>query len=60
MLGSVPKLFVQTRKEETFDPVMIRNELSKVLEPFKIPKYIVWIKQIPRTYNGKLIRRELK
>ena len=60
MLGSVPKLFVQTRKEETFDPVMIRNELSKTLEPFKIPKYIVWIKTIPRTYNGKLIRRELK
>ncbi len=60
MLGSVPKLFVQTRNESAFDPVMIRTELSKTLEPFKIPKYIVFIEKIPRTFNGKIIRRELK
>ena len=60
MLGSVPKLFVQTRSKEKFDPVMIRNELANTLEPFKIPKYIEWIEKIPRTFNGKIIRRELK
>ena len=60
MLGSVPKLFVQTRNEAAFDAVKIRNELAKTLEPFKIPKYIEWIEKIPRTYNGKIIRRELK
>ncbi len=60
MLGSVPKLFVQTRSEAKFDPVAIRNELQGMLEPFKVPKYIVWIEKIPRTFNGKLIRRELK
>ncbi len=60
MLGSVPKLFVQTKKQEDFDAVTIRNELARVLEPFKVPKQIVWIEKIPRTFNGKLIRRELK
>ena len=60
MYGSVPKLFVQTRNEAKFDAVAIRNELQARLEPFKVPKYIVWIEKIPRTFNGKLIRRELK
>lgn len=60
MLGSVPKLFVQTRSKEKFDPVFIASELKKTLEPFKVPKYIEWIETIPRTFNGKLIRRELK
>ena len=59
MLGSVPKLFVETRSEDSFDAVMIHNELVKMLEPFKVPKQIVRIEKIPRTFNGKLIRREL-
>lgn len=59
MLGEVPKLFVETKNEENFDAVMIHNELVKMLEPFKVPKQIVWIEKIPRTFNGKLIRREL-
>ena len=59
MLGSVPKLFVETKNEDAFDAVMIHNELAKMLEPFKVPKQIVWIEKIPRTFNGKLIRREL-
>ncbi|MBR3149566.1 MAG: acyl--CoA ligase [Eubacterium sp.] len=60
MLGSIPKLFVETRNEESFDAVMIHNELAKMLEPFKVPKQIVYIEKIPRPFNGKLIRRELK
>ncbi len=58
--GKVPKLFVQMEKNTTFDMVAIRSFLSDKLEPYKIPVYIVEIEQIPRSFNGKLLRKELK
>ena len=57
--GSVPKLFVEMKPGAAFDPVFIRESLAKALEPYKVPKYIVQIDKIPRTFNGKLIRRKL-
>lgn len=58
--GNVPKLFVQLNSGCTFDPVAIRTYLAKQLEPYKVPEYIVEIEKIPRSYNGKLLRKELK
>lgn len=58
--GFVPKLFVQLKAGATFDPVAIRRELMRSLEPYKVPAAIVQIKKIPRSFNGKLLRRELK
>lgn len=57
--GAVPKLFVQMATGETFDAVEIRNFLAGHLEPYKIPAYIEQIERIPRSYNGKLLRKEL-
>lgn len=57
--GSVPKLFVQMKKGAHFDPVAIRVHLSGSLEPYKIPAYIEQIDSIPRTFNGKLLRKKL-
>ena len=57
--GSVPKLYVQMARGETFDPAAIMASLAGRLEPAKRPAEIVRIEKIPRTFNGKLLRREL-
>lgn len=57
--GHVPKLFVEMKPGAVFNAAAIRESLSKSTEPYKVPKYIVEIDKIPRTFNGKLIRRKL-
>jgi long-chain acyl-CoA synthetase len=58
--GNVPKLFVQIKKGAEFDPVSIRNHLAANLEPYKVPAIIEKIDAIPRSFNGKLLRRVLR
>ncbi|MBQ8524416.1 MAG: acyl--CoA ligase [Clostridia bacterium] len=58
--GHVPKLFVEMVKGREFDMKAIRSALAATLEPYKVPVYIVEIEKIPRSYNGKLLRKELK
>lgn len=58
--GHVPKLIVQMDPGVEFNAVEIRNFLAKGLEPYKIPAVIVQIDKIPRSFNGKLLRKELK
>ena len=57
--GNVPKLFVQMKEGCEFDSVAIRSFLAASLEPYKVPVYIEQIDLIPRSYNGKLLRKEL-
>ena len=59
MKGNVPKLFVQMKTGCAYDSVAIRTFLAASLEPYKVPVYIQQIDQIPRSYNGKLLRKEL-
>lgn len=58
--GNVPKLIVQMEAGCEFDPKAIRSFIAGKLEPYKIPVYIEQIDLIPRSYNGKLLRKELK
>ncbi len=58
--GSVPKLFVQIKDGFCFDPIALRSHLSGLLEPYKVPEYIVQIDKIQRSFNGKILRRVLK
>lgn len=60
MKGSVPKLFVQIKDGFSFDPIALRSHLSGLLEPYKVPEYIVQVDKIPRSFNGKILRRVLK
>lgn len=58
--GQIPKLFVQMADGEEFNPIAIRGFLAQKLEPYKVPAIIEQIAVIPRSYNGKLLRKELK
>lgn len=58
--GNQPKLFVKVKKGSTFDPVAIRTFLATELEPYKVPGSIVQIDEIPRSFNGKLLRKVLR
>lgn len=58
--GNVPKLFVQMKNGYEFDAAFIRNFITENVEQYKVPQYIEQIDKIPRSYNGKILRRELK
>ncbi len=58
LLGSVPKLFIAADKE--VDTTLLYSYLSEKLEKYKLPKSIVQIDKLPRTYNGKIWRSKLK
>ena len=58
--GKVPKLFVVAEGNEELDVLKVRKDLYAYLESFKVPRYVVQINEIPRTYNGKILRKELR
>lgn len=58
--GHVPKLFVELKVGHTLDATSVHTRIAEKLEPYKIPAYIEQISKIPRSYNGKLLRKELK
>ncbi len=58
--GNTPKLFVQMKKGCTFDSAAIRTHIASSLEPYKVPSVIEEIDLIPRSFNGKLLRRDLR
>lgn len=60
MAGEVPKMFVVPAEDQEFDAVAINSFILDKLEAYKAPRIIVRIDAIPRTYNGKILRRELK
>lgn len=58
--GQIPKLFVEMAIGKEFNPVAIRSFLASKLEPYKVPAVIEQISVIPRSNNGKLLRKELR
>ncbi len=58
--GNVPKLFVKVSQGHTFQTAAIRDWLLNHMESFKVPVFYEEIDEIPRTSNGKILRRNLK
>ena len=57
--GRVMKMFVVMKANNVFNMNEIVSFLDSKLEPYKIPKYIECISEIPKTYNGKTDRKKL-
>jgi len=53
------KLLVVLKEGKTLDEDQIRNLIQKNLEPYKMPKQILAIDQIIRTFNGKIDRKQM-
>ena len=56
--GSVPVALIV--KKDDFDEKKYFEYMASKLEAFKIPRRTVYVTEIPRTYNGKILRRKLK
>jgi len=58
--GEVPKGFVVPLPDTEIDPQEVRAFLRDLLAPYKVPKEIVVMEELPKNAMGKLLRRELK
>ena len=58
--GQAPKLFITLEPDTDYDAKAFRSFLTKVLDANKQPKYVEIIDEIPRTFNGKIKRNELR
>jgi len=58
--GQAPKLFITLQPGADYDAKAFQSFLAKVLDANKLPKYVEVIDEIPRTFNGKIKRNELR
>lgn len=58
--GEALKLYVVMKEGCRFDQKELSQFLQEKLEAFKIPKIYQVIDEIPRTFNGKIIRKQLR
>lgn len=58
--GEAVKLFVALNDGYDFDQKALSKFMLEKLESIKVPKIFEVIDEIPRTFNGKIIRKQLK
>ena len=58
--GQAPKLFIELNDGYEFDKIDLEKYLRENIEAIKVPKVYEVIAKIPRTFNGKIIRKDLK
>lgn len=57
--GQVPKLFLVVKNKDEFDINKFMDYLKICIDKNKLPKQLEFIDMIPRTKNGKILRRKL-
>lgn len=60
LCGYIPKVFVVVKNKENFDASQLLKFLETYIESNKMPKLVEIIDEIPRTSNGKILRRKLR
>jgi len=58
--GEAPKLFVVINEGYEFDQTALSKFMVEKLESIRVPKVFQVIDALPRTFNGKIIKRELR
>jgi len=53
------KLLVVLKEGMELDEDAIRESIQKNLEPYKLPKQIVVVDEILKTFNGKIDRKQM-
>ena len=59
-MGRTLKLLVVLKDGCTLDEMALTSYLETELEAYKIPKLFEVVKEIPKTFNGKIDRKKLK
>lgn len=59
MAGRVVKMLVKVNDGYELDAAELSAYLLEKLEAYKVPKYIVAVDEIPRTFNGKIDRKRI-
>ena len=57
--GEVPKAFIVLKENEKIDKPQIVSYLRKHLAMFKIPKFVEFRENLPKTATGKVAKRQL-
>ena len=57
--GRVVKMLVKLNEGHELDVAALSEYLAEKLEAYKVPKYIVAVDEIPRTFNGKIDRKRI-
>ncbi|MCC6348182.1 MAG: acyl--CoA ligase [Candidatus Eisenbacteria bacterium] len=60
MLGQAVKAFVVPAEGVTLTEKQVKLECDRRLESFMVPKYVVFVPDLPRTSGGKVKKTELK
>lgn len=60
MCGQVPRLFLVVKDKNIFDIKKFMNDLKEQIEPNKMPKKVQVIDELPKSSNGKILRRKLR
>ena len=60
VMGEEIMAFVLLREEGSMEPDELKKFCADKLARYKIPKYIRFVENLPKTSSGKLLRRELK
>lgn len=58
--GEAPKLFIVLNDGYEYDQKALSKYMMDKMEAIKVPKVIQVIDALPRTFNGKIIKRELR
>lgn len=59
LTGQAPKLFIALEDDADYNEKEFKSFLQKELDANKQPKIIEIIDEIPRTFNGKIVRKDL-